>query len=239
MQLVGSRLQAHVDYGAGRAPVFRREAVGHDLEFLDGVHVRLDRLALAPLVGDLRVVVVHAVEQVVVLGGAHAASRKTAGARAGRGFVRPGRKQRQLDVVAPVQRKVHHFLVVDHLTLRRFVHRQQRGRRGHRHVLVHLAHFERQVHHRGLLDLEHDALAHHALEAGRFRGHAIAADAQRHGLIAAVRARGGLGGDVGFEVGDGDGGGRNERSGLVLHGADDARCLHLRGEQRAEQERKQ
>jgi hypothetical protein len=64
LQRVGARLQRHAHDARRRAAVLGGVAVGHHLEFLNGVHRRLHDLLLTRVAGgDLLIVVVLPVEQ--------------------------------------------------------------------------------------------------------------------------------------------------------------------------------
>ena len=86
------------------------------------------------------------------------------------------REQRQLDVVAAVERQVHDLLVVDHLALGRFRSYQQRRIGGDGNGFGHNADFQDQIDLCGLLDLKDDSVAEHPPESGLLGRYAIGAD---------------------------------------------------------------
>ena len=77
MKIVGAALGDHVDDAAGGAPIFRREAAGHDLVLL----YRIERNLLADHCREL-IVVGDAIEHHVGAGRTHAVNRETYAASA-------------------------------------------------------------------------------------------------------------------------------------------------------------
>ncbi len=120
MQFVAPALDGQVYDPAHAAAEFGGVGVGLHFELLDGVDRRLHHLGAASGGGKFDRVVVDAVHDVVVLADTLPAGGETADTGAGRRLHGAPRHQREVDVVAPVQRHVDDTLVVDHLALRGF-----------------------------------------------------------------------------------------------------------------------
>ena len=124
MNLVRAGLDRQRHDPRGRLAVLGGETVRDDLELRHGVNRRLHRLLLSALRGDRLVVVVHAVDHEVDFRAALAADGDALPAR----HDRAGRNHGQLQVIAPIERKVHDLAVFDHGAGRALGSLQQRGR---------------------------------------------------------------------------------------------------------------
>ena len=125
VKLVGPGFHHRVHHRAAHAPVFGAVVAGDDFEFGDRVRRRLHQLRRIALVAGAVGVVVQAVQQKIVIRAAHAVHVEGALARraAGREGNRDGRldrvggQQRQVRVVAAVERQFDDLLRVDHLAV--------------------------------------------------------------------------------------------------------------------------
>ena len=105
VQLVGARAHGDVDGGTAAAAVFSAVVVGDDLELGDGIRGGLRHLVRETLVAGAVGVVVHAVQQVVVVGAAEAVHIEGPFARGGgRRLVDAGGQQREVRIGPAVER---------------------------------------------------------------------------------------------------------------------------------------
>ena len=222
MELVRARLEHDVDDRAGGPTIFGREGVRHHLEFLNGIDVGPDDFGLASLIGNLCVVVVDAVEQIVALGGAHPAAREAADPGPRRRLVGARRQQGELLVITSVERQVDDLLVVDDLSLGRLIRCEQRCLRRDRDLLRDFPHFQREIEGGGLLDLQHESRTHRAFKTGSFDRDAVFPNPQRHRLEGAVVTSHGFRTDVGLDVRHRHLGSADDASALVTDRAGDA-----------------
>jgi hypothetical protein len=118
VQRVGAAADAGIDHCARRTAVFGAVVVGVEAELLHRVRRRLHHLVREALVAGAVGVIVQAVEVVGVECRAHAVDVVCPVARrcvALHGFAHAGREQRQVGVLAAVQREVDNGVVLDHL----------------------------------------------------------------------------------------------------------------------------
>ncbi len=123
VKLVRSGTHGRVDHAAADAAVFRAEVAGDHFEFGKRIGRRLHHLARIALVAGRIGVVIQPVQQEIVIGAAHAVHVERAFARraGGRKQDRHGRtmhvrgKQREIGIIAAVQRQLDNLLRVDHL----------------------------------------------------------------------------------------------------------------------------
>ena len=153
VKLIGAALQRHVDNGAAGAPVFGAEVVGLHLELGDRVGTQLDGLVGVALIAGVVGVVVHAVHLKIVEGAAlpvdvERAFPEVAVVRihAQKRLPDARSQQRQIGIIASVQRQIDHGRVVDHLSAVARIGFEHRDRVLHGHGLRHVADFQRQVH---------------------------------------------------------------------------------------------
>ena len=229
---VGAAGVGHVDGGAGRAAVLRAHVVGDHLELGHRVGRGLHHLVREALVARAVGVVVDAVDQEVVEGGAQAvdverafARREAAGVE--RRQAHAGREQRELRVLAAVERQGARELAADHLAAVARVGLQLRGRGPHLHLLGELAHGHRHVHAQTRADRDLHVVDDRHREAGLVGGHHVAADAHVEELVVPLGVGGAFGGDAGVEVGERDARVGHDGRGAVAHGADDGGRLEL------------
>ena len=207
LQRVGAALQRDVDRRAGGVAAAGVEARGLDLELLHRAGRRHERDAAA--VGHVR----RSVERELVAAGGAAGDD----ARGAAVVERPrelevavvgdaGRQPRQRERVAVRQRHHRDRLLADDLPGRSGGRRQQRRFRGDRHRFLHPADVERQV------DVELVADAAPAmsgrdtfLKPGQLRGHGVGAGIEEQDRIVPFPVGGRRRGDVGGDVGGGDG----------------------------------
>ena len=118
MELVGAGLDGGVDDSAIAAAKLSAVGVSLNLEFLQRLYGRLnDVIGLVQQIREIGIVV-HAVQQKIVLQGARAIGRKaepTFVPRAGLAGRRAGGQQRELSKIAAIERQIRHSLVVHHL----------------------------------------------------------------------------------------------------------------------------
>src|SRR5208337_980863 len=120
VKLVGSSLDGSIQDSAARTSHLRTIVVGLDLEFLNSIHRRTDDISCPIQKIDEIGVVVHAVEQIVILRRTHTIRGKTsARAQAARVLLALGNSDRELREkreVAPVQRQGVDSFRLDHLS---------------------------------------------------------------------------------------------------------------------------
>ncbi len=189
---------------ANVAAKFRRVVTCLNFELLDGIHAWRDNLRCSALRGLLITVVVHAVEQIVVVGNAHPAGRESAESRTWRGDVRAGGEQRELEVIAAVQGKVYDLFAVHNLTSRGLRSLEQRGRRADGDRFRSCANVQRKVDANFLLNLHPDSRACNRLEPWRVGSHGVYAGAERGRSKVPARSCLGLNPDVGVLISERD-----------------------------------
>ena len=119
------RGRAGIDHAAAHAPVLRAEVAGDYLEFGNRIGRWLHHLArIALITGRVRIVI-HAVEQEIVIRAAHpvyvegclarcaVGSKKTADGR----FIHVGREQREIGIVAAIERQLKNLPRVHRLAV--------------------------------------------------------------------------------------------------------------------------
>ncbi len=152
VKLVGPGAQRGIDHAAAHAAILGAEVAGDDFELGEGVGRRLHDLTGVVLVAGSVRVVVQAIEQEVVIGAAHAVDveRAFAGSCAGRKAERlgrdvdVGREQREVRVIAAIQRQFDNLLRGDNLIVLARIGFENRGHVGDGHGLGDFAelHFE-------------------------------------------------------------------------------------------------
>ena len=241
-EAVGARLGRDADRRTRRPAVFSRVRAGDDLELLNRVHRGARHLG-GQFLDVLRdAVVVHAVEEKVVLQGARAMDVDAAGPAKRRAAallgvalaLHAGHKRQQIVPVANGQRQVCYLLLRDDRAQRRVVGVQHLHafRDGHR--LVERTDGELDVEARALADLERDDLRA-LLEAAQLDVDLVAAGDQVDHLIRAGLGRHLVRLDVGRRIGHGDRGARHHAAAAVADDVAQRRAIDLRGKIRREQ----
>ncbi len=181
VQLVGARLQAGVDYRACAVADLSRIVAGLYLELRQTIRRGLGHKACAVVVVHHVDVVIHAVEDEVVLLRALSIGVEVALARAARALGRHSarRKLRNEDPVAAVKWNVVDGLRVDHLAHRALLRLHQWSFGSNRHRLSCGAWLERHHNVQPLLQIEMQIGLGSGLEACSRSGNAIAADLDR------------------------------------------------------------
>ena len=232
VDLVGSGIERHVDSGAAAAE-FRAHGVFLDPELLDRVGGRHGDHAPQP-----KLVVVHAVEQEVVVRDAQPVD--------GKGFVAalilehsaadvgpllagvgPRAQIGQGDEVPPIERKVHNAPLGLNRSERGGLALHERRSGSHFHGLGDGSHLEHQVHPDHLVHFDVNLRLHGLLEALFLGGDRVGPDLQKIGHVPARVVGGQLDGLVRLKVGDHDRGPGHDGAGRVGYRAGDCSAIHL------------
>ena len=234
---VGARLDRRVDDGAGAAAVLGRVGVGLNLEFLQRLDRRLHQLHVLAAEGVRVGDVVHAVEQEHVVEGAvavdvehalevDAGQPRSAGQHA-------GREQRELVVVAAVQRQFDDLLLVDDRARATRSSVSSSGVAATTSTAsVSCAGLQRDVDARDLCDLQRDAGAHRLLKALALHRHRVVAGPKAGNDVGPGVGRCRSHGDAGLHVRHDHDGARDHCAGRIGDGARDSRRFLL-GERRS------
>ena len=223
MQLVGARLELHVDVGPCVTAVFSRVVPALNLEFLDRVQGREDG-DKGPTVGGRRNAIEAELHSCVAgtIGFEDAELRR-------RRHGDTGREGGQIEKTASVQRQVHDALARYHLTQRGVFGCYQRRFGGHLEALLDGSYLNGEVDARLLPDLYDDpALAFGAKAAGADLYRILARQEVPH-LVVAFGVGGDRAGKAGGRVGDGDRCLGHNRARCVGHSPEDPRVDRLRG----------
>ena len=225
-----------VDGGAGGAAVLGALVVGDDLELGDGVRRDGDDLVVEALVAFAVGVVVDAVEQEVVehaalavdVVGAGADERVDgAGGRGGGGLAGAGDKAEEVGVVAADEREGCALIVGDGLAALAGLGFKLEGDVGDFDGGLGRAYVEGEVDALASADGDGDVVGDGVWKAGGGGGDGVNADAEGGNFVVAFAVGGGLGGDCGGVVGDGDDGVGNSCSALVANRSDDTSVVVL------------
>ena len=196
MQAVRSGFGDHAHDSAAAAPVLGGVIVDQDLELLDRVGIRVVDHAVAQ-----QVVVHAAVEQV-----GHRVLPSARDAEAARASRRrrdhSGLEQREVQHVAPVERRVHDLAAGDRVPERGDHRLHARRVRLHLHRLRCRSDFQLHVDTERLVDLEWLRIADGSAEARCFHADPVRADRNRQYLEAAVLGGNGVARDAGRCVRD-------------------------------------
>ena len=199
------------------------------------------------LVAGAVIIVVLAVQQKVVIGAAHAVhverglSRRAArreGNRHGR-LDGIGRQQRQVRIVAAVQRQLHHLSRVDNLPVLARI-RLQRGR-GSRdiHGFGYRAHLHGHLDALARVDIHQHVLGGVLRETGVLHDHRVAAHLHVEEVEIPLFIRRDFGLNAHLLVDERDAGARNQGARGVVNGAEDFGGIVLRPQCGGEQRRKE
>src|SRR5262249_51886416 len=240
-----ARFDLDVDDAAARPPELGGVGAGLDFELFERVYAGEDDDRVQP-----RFIVVHAVEQEVVVARPHAVGRERRrgapgqAARAvyvcaGNPAQHAGQGARQLDEIAPVQRQVFDLRFVDRSA--------QVGALGlhQRHCALDSDRFGRradlqlQVHARFLVDVELHVGERQLLETGHLGGNAVRAGRQRWRDIFAVRIADDDSRYAGLRVGEGDSDAGYRGAAPIVDRPEDRAAHGLRRSLRRPQQRKQ
>ena len=199
MELVGTALQNHVDLGAAAASKFRGVIARLDFEFLNGIDGGKRDVLI-----DIRIVVVHALQQEVVglfARAVHADGAALSGIlRSLGGQLAARRQQRKRQEVPLVQRQLVHQASVDHLPQSGSVGLDNGRRIVDLNLFGYDAHLKCEIDTRGLVHIEAQIVEHGASKSVLFNGHAVVAwRKQGQGKISIViaeRFTSGVGGGV-------------------------------------------
>ena len=225
VQVVGAGLGGDGDGGPGGAPVLRGVGAGDDLELLDRVDRRAGDLARQLLHVLRDAVVVHPVEQEVVLQRAGAVHVDAPGAAEGGAApllgvavaLHAGHERQQVVPVADRERKPRDRGLLDDRAERRLLGVDHAAAALHRDRLFEPSHTEVEVGATPLADLEEEA-PRGLLEAWGFRRDQVVAGGEVGRRVVAFGVGLRPDGDVGGGVGHDDGGAGNVRT---LRVADD------------------
>ena len=235
VKLIGAALQRHVDDGAAGAPVFGAEVVGLHLEFGNRVGTQLDGLIGIALVAGVVGVVVDAVHLKVIEGAALPVDVERAFAEvavvrihAQKRLADARSQQRQVGIVAAVQRQIDHGRVVDDLAAIARIGFQHRDRVLHGDGLRHVADFQRQVHALTGADRDGEVGTEARLESGCFRLEAVGPDLHGDEIEVAGIVGQGAGKNAGLDVFQRDLAADDDRAGAVLDGSQDRSGFKLR-----------
>ena len=233
---VGAAGVGHVDGGAGRAAVLGAHVVGDDLELGHRVGRRLHHLVREALVAGAVGVVVDAIDEEVVEGRPQTvhveralARREAAGVQRREPHAR--RQQRELRVLAAVQRQGARDFTADHLAAVARIGLQLHGGRAHFHGLGDLADGHGDVHAQAGAHRHLHVVDDRDREAGLVGGDDVAADPHVGELVAAGGVGGTLQRHAVCDVGERDTGAGDDGAGAIADRADDGRGLELRGGQ--------
>ena len=242
MELVGAALGGHDDRCARTASVFRRIRVGNDLELLDRVH-RLVHYLRAQLLDVFRDgVIVHAIEDEIVLERADAMNVDAAGAARRRAAallrVAVARHTRhrlqQVVPIAQAQGQVEHHAVLYDRAGRGLLRFERCGCGRHFHHLGYFADLEVKVIATSLADFQHDVVMNGSSESVRFYGHGESPDGQRREQVITRCVGSGPLLDIRRLLFGRDRGASNHRSRGIGHQAREAGildlCQHRRGQ---------
>ena len=233
MPLVVARLGRH-GHDAGAPPELGGEGAGQHLELADGLDGGLHDHRV-----ERELVVVDAVDQPCVGVGGRAEGVEVRGAARVEGGLAgevlaglpgsdAGREVDERREVAAVERQLAHRALLDHLAHLGGVGARERGEADHLGRLGHAADFERRVHARALVDLQHDAAVDVLAEARELDRHLVAAGDQERRREGAAGVGGVDRGGALSHLGDRHACARDGRSLLVPHGPEDGAGGDLR-----------
>ena len=232
--LVGARLDAGAEHGAGGVAELGAVVGGVDLELRQRVRWRLDVVAGAVHeVVDVHVVV-HAVQDEVVLGGALAVGREVSRAAAAGKGVAPqrrshaGRQLRDIDPVASVERGVVNGVSVHDLTHGCMSHVCSRGGAAVTvTVSVTAPGFKTMLILQAVLNIEGDIFLGRRLKLGSSGAHLVMADFDRRKDVFALGIRLVLQHEIRVRIGECHQGARYDCARGIFHNTGDSALVNL------------
>ena len=230
-KLLAAALGDHVDLGEPAAPVFGGESGSHDLELrnrFDGGE-GVERAAAYDGIGVARAVDIEALARRPRTVDLHGGPGVRVGA-VGHVGGHAGHQFQQRHERPPVELKLAHLLAGNQAALIGALRLHLFDVGHHGDLLRQLADLQGHVYGEAIADVQLDAGAHGALEAGLPGRNLVDADGKVHQGVAAVRAGFGGPGGAGFGMNGGYLGARNGGAGAVHDGARDAARGFLGGE---------
>ena len=228
---IGAGFDDGVDDRSRAAAELGRVSVRLNLEFLQRLDRRLHELHVLAAervrVGD----VIDAVEQEDIVERAvavHVEHALEVHARQPRGArEHAGREQRQLVVVAAIERQLDDLLLIDDRSARRRDGVEQRRGADDLDRFGELTRLQRDVDPRHLRDLQSYPRPHRLLESRHLHGHRVVTGTKAGNHVGALAIRGGSGDDAGLHVRHRHGGVRHDGAAAVPDDAGDGRRFLL------------
>ncbi len=193
MDRVPAGLEDHIDHRAGGAPEFRGVAVGLHFELGNGVGRRRDHLRGERLRVIGALVIVHALEDEVILRLVVSVDHEPAEAARGtgeHGLRRAGHQQGEIRVSPGGQREIDGRAALHHLAERALFRLNDIGGSGHFHGGAHGGDLQAHAHQFVFVHIEQEIRYMSSLETGLFDVHDIAAVGYRSEAGVTVRFAG-------------------------------------------------
>ena len=236
MKLVGAGAHDGVHDRAAHAAILRRVVAGDDFELQNRIRRGLGHLIRKTLIAGGIGIVVHAVQQEVVVSAPHAVGVEGAFARWNRvgvnGAVDVHGEQGQVGVIAAVQGQLDDRRRADHLPAVARVRFENRRGAAHVHGLGDRAHLQRKVY--ALARAHHNGhvAARYFLEPGGLHFHHVSPHLHIEEVVISVFIGGGAGRNARILIRQRNACLRDDASGRVPHRAQDLGVFKLRQERR-------